>query len=302
MVTEGDNGTVAATFTVSLETPSGRALSVDYATANATATAPADYVAASGTLNFGAGQTSREVTVVVNGDVLDEANETYTVNLSSPTNVTIGDGQGLGTITDDDPLPAIAIGDATVAEGNSGTVNATFALSLDAPSGRPVTVAYATEDGTAIAPGDYVAGTGTVTFPSGQMSRNVTVVVKGDTVDESNETYSVELTNPGNATITDGEGIGTIIDDDGSPSLSVDDVVVTEGDSGTINASFTVSLSGLSGQTVSVGYATADEPLRPRPTTRPSAAASCSLPGRRRRRSRSRCAGTPSTRSTRPTR
>jgi Calx-beta domain len=302
MVTEGDNGTVAATFTVSLETPSGRALSVDYATANAMATAPADYVAASGTLNFGAGQTSREVTVVVNGDVLDEANETYTVNLSSPTNVTIGDGQGLGTITDDDPLPAIAIGDATVAEGNSGTVNATFALSLDAPSGRPVTVAYATEDGTAIAPGDYVAGTGTVTFPSGQMSRNVTVVVKGDTVDESNETYSVELTNPGNATITDGEGIGTIIDDDGSPSLSVDDVVVTEGDSGTINASFTVSLSGLSGQTVSVGYATADEPLRPRPTTRPSAAASCSLPGRRRRRSRSRCAGTPSTRSTRPTR
>jgi ribosomal protein L35AE/L33A len=302
MVTEGDSGTVAATFTVSLETPSGRALSVDYATANATATAPADYVAASGTLNFGAGQTSREVTVVVNGDVLDEANETYTVNLSSPTNVTIGDGQGLGTITDDDPLPAIAIGDATVAEGNSGTVNATFALSLDAPSGRPVTVTYATEDGTAIAPGDYVAGTGTVTFPSGQMSRNVTVVVKGDTVDESNETYSVELTNPGNATITDGEGIGTIIDDDGSPSLSVDDVVVTEGDSGTINASFTVSLSGLSGQTVSVGYATADEPLRPRPTTRPSAAASCSLPGRRRRRSRSRCAGTPSTRSTRPTR
>ena len=104
-VTEGNSGTVAATFTVSLNTASGRAVSVDYATADGTATQPGDYAPATGTLNFTAGQTTRTFTVQVQGDTLDEDNETFMVNLAGEVNATISDAQGLGTITDDDRCP-----------------------------------------------------------------------------------------------------------------------------------------------------------------------------------------------------
>ena len=136
---------------------SGQNVSVDFATADGTATAPADYTATNGTLTFTPGQTTKTVTVPVKGDLLDEANETYFVNLTNPSNATISDAQGLGTITDDDPLPALSIDDVTVAEGNSGTVSATFTVTLAPRQRPPVTVDYATADGTAQAPGDYQA-------------------------------------------------------------------------------------------------------------------------------------------------
>ena len=256
-VTEGNSGTVSATFTVTLAPVSGRPVTVDYATADGTAQAPGDYQATSGTLTFTAGQTTKQVTVLVNGDLLDEADENFIVNLTSPTNATIADGQGVGTITDDDARPSLSVDDVTVTEGDSGTTNANFTVSLNAPSGRTVTVDYATADGTAHAPDDYQAGSGTVTFAAGQTTRTVTVQVNGDLLNESNETYFVNLSGPTNATIGDGQGIGTIIDDDGVPSLSIDDVTVTEGNSGTVNANFTVTLSAPSAQSVSVGYATA---------------------------------------------
>ena len=154
-VSEGDTGSVVATFTVSLNVPSGRAVSVDYATSDSTATAPADYLAAAGSLNFAAGQTTKTVAVTVNGDTLDEVNEIYHLNLANATNATIGDPLGIGTITDDDALPALAIDDVTVAEGDSGTVNATFTVSLTPLSGRTVTVNYATANGSATSPADY---------------------------------------------------------------------------------------------------------------------------------------------------
>ncbi len=129
----------------------------------------------------------------------------------------------MGTITDDDPLPTLSINDVTVTEGNSGTVNANFTVSLNAPSGRPVTVDFATANGTAQAPGDYRPEAATVTFAAGQTTKPVTVQVNGDLLDEANETYFVNLTNPTNATIADGQGLGTITDDDPLPSLSIND-------------------------------------------------------------------------------
>src|SRR6266545_6970622 len=257
-VTEGDSGTVNATFTVSLNTASGRTVIVDYATADITATGGSDYQPASGTLTFPAGQTARQVTVQVIGDTLDELDETFAAGLSDALNATIGDGQGIGTIADDDPLPSLSIDDVTVTEGDSGTVNATFTVSLNTASGRTVAVDYATADGSAHAPADYQPRNGTLTFPAGQTARQVTVLVNGDTIDEAEETFSVNLSNPVNATIVDGQGIGTITDDDPEPSLAVNDVTVTEGSGGAVDASFTVVLLPASGRTVSVGYATAD--------------------------------------------
>ena len=214
-----------------------------YGTANGTATAPGDYLATSGTLAFDPGETTQSVSVTVNGDLLDEANETYFVNLTSPVNATIADGQGLGTITDDDPPPELSIDDVTVTEGNSGTTNATFTVSLSAASGRAVSVNYATADGTATAPGDYLSTSGTLAFDPGETTQSVSVTVNGDLLDEANETYFVNLTAPVNATIADGQGLGTITDNDPPPTLSIDDVTVTEGNGGTTSATFIVSLS-----------------------------------------------------------
>ena len=97
-------------------------MTVAYATADGTATAGSDYTAASGTLTFAPGATTQTIAVTVLGDLLDEANETFTVNLSSPVNAVIAAAQGIGTIVDNnDPAPSIAISNVSVTEGNSGT-------------------------------------------------------------------------------------------------------------------------------------------------------------------------------------
>ena len=257
-VTEGDTGTVTASFNVTLAPASGRQVSVSYATADGTATASADYSATSGELTFAAGETTKQVTVPVHNDVLDEIDESFTVGLSSPVDATISDDLGLGTITDNDPLPALSINDVTVTEGDGGSINANFTVSLGAPSGRLVTVDYATANGTATAPADYQAGNGTVSFPAGQTAQQVSIQVNGDLLDEIDESFLVNLTNAPNAVITDPQGVGTITDNDPLPELAVNDVTVTEGDAGTVNANFTVSLNAPSGRPVSVAYATAN--------------------------------------------
>ncbi len=257
-VAEGDAGTVAATFTVSLSAASGHPVSVDYATANDSATAPADYTAVSGTLTFDPGESSRTVTVQVKGDVLDEVNETFFVNLSNPANATIADSQGRATITDDDPLPTLAIDDVTIAEGDTGTAVATFTVTLSPVSGREVRVNYATANGTATTPSDYAAiPTTALIFAPGETTKQVTVLVNGDTLNEADETFSLNLSNPTNATVSDAQGLGTITNDDPLPALAIHDVTVTEGNTGTVGAAFTVSLNTPSARIVTVNYATA---------------------------------------------
>ena len=261
-VTEGDSGTLNANFTVTLSAASAQTVTVAYATADGNATAGADYQSNSGTLTFSPGVTTQPVTVAVNGDTLDETNETFFVNLSNPTNAAILDNQGLGTITDNDQTPSLSINDLpNIAEGNSGTSTATFTVSLSAASGQTVTVTYATADGTATtADNDYVATAGTLTFNPGDTAKTIPVTINGDTTFEPDETILVNLTSPVNATISDSQGQGTIKNDDASPnpSISIDDVTVNEGDTGTTLATFNVSLSFASAQTVTVNYATAD--------------------------------------------
>ena len=258
-ITEGDSGTTNASFTVTLSEASGQEVTVNYATANGTATAGPDYQSSSGSLTFAAGETTKTVTVPVNGDTTDELDETFSVNLSSASGATIKDGEGVGTISDDDAEPSLSVGDATVAEGDSGTTNASFTVTLSEASERQVTVDYATVSGTASSVSDYVASSGTLTFAAGDTSETIAVPVNGDTKDESKETFYVGLSNASGATISDRTGIGTINDDDAVPSVSVGDATITEGDSGTTNASFTVTLSEASGRYVTMDYATADD-------------------------------------------
>src|SRR6266481_5698903 len=95
-----------------------------------TATAGSDYVATNGTVAFAPGQTAKTVVVTVLGDNLSEATEFFGVALSNPTNVTLGNVQGTGTIVDEDPLPTLSISDASMIEGNSGTTKMLFTVTV----------------------------------------------------------------------------------------------------------------------------------------------------------------------------
>ena len=258
-VTEGNSGTVNATFQVTLSAPSSQQVTVTFSTGDGTAMGGTDYVSTSGMITFNPGETSKTITVVVNGDTINETDETFFVNLSNPINATIADGQGSGTITNDDPLPSISINDVSIAEGNSGTTNAVFTVNLSAASGQMVTVSYGTADGTATAGSDYVATSGTLTFNPGETTKTITVVINGDTVPEPNETFFVNLSNAVNATMVDAQGLGTVLNDDiVLPTLSINDVSLPEGNTGTTNFLFTVSLSAPSSQIVTVSYSTAN--------------------------------------------
>jgi Calx-beta domain len=214
-VVEGNAGTVNMFLPVTLDVASPTPVTVAFATANGTATAGTDYTATSGTLTFAPGQTSANVTVSVTGDVVDEANETFFVNLSAPSGGTIGDGQGVGTIVDDDG-PTINACDVSQVEGNTGASNFILPVTLSAASPGTVTVAFNSADGTATAPSDYTTTSGTLTFAPGVTSLGVTVSVNGDVVPEADETFFVNLSSPVGGTIGDGQGQGTIVNDDGS--------------------------------------------------------------------------------------
>ncbi|MCI0345724.1 MAG: S8 family serine peptidase, partial [Chloroflexi bacterium] len=210
-VTEGDSGTQNATFNVTLSATSSQTVTVKYATANGTATAGSDYSSVPlTTLTFSPGQTTKLVSVAVSGDTLDEPDETFFVNLSAPTNATLGDGQGVGTILDNDPAPQLAIGDASVLEG----APAAFSVTLTPASGRVVTVAYTTSNGTAVAGSDYAAAAGSLSFAPGETSKTITIATTGDTAVEPDESFSVSLSGATNATISDAVAVGTIRNDD----------------------------------------------------------------------------------------
>jgi hypothetical protein len=247
-----------ATFKIQLSAPSGRDVTVRYATVPGTATAGADYQNISFTATIPAGQSSVNVTVFVVRENIFEADETFFLDLSEPDNATIADARAQCTIVNDDTVPTLTTENAFGGEGDSSQSAMTFTLRLSNASYQTVSVGYATADGTAVAPADYAASTGTVTFAPEETTKTFTVMVKGDTLDEINEMFVVNFSGPVNVTLpANTQATGLIIDDDG-PAVSISDVVVVEGDSGTTDAVFTVSLSAPSVQTVRVSFSTAN--------------------------------------------
>jgi serralysin len=216
---EGDSGSTSAVFTVTLAPAPTTTVSLNYATGDGSAVAPGDYTAKTGTLSFSAGQNTKTISVPVKGDKAQEANETFVVNLSGAVGLTISDTQGQATITNDD-APTLSIADKSTTEGNTGTKNLTFTVTLSGAALNTVTVNYATAVAGPAGPTvatpdvDYVTSNGTVTFTAGQTSRTFTVAIKGDTEDESDETFLVNLSAPSNATIADGQAVGTIVDNE----------------------------------------------------------------------------------------
>lgn len=214
-----DEGSAASpgstTFAVTLSNTSLQTVTVHYQTADGTAKAGSDYVARSGTLTFAPGETTKYVRVNFIGDGVAEPNETLFVDLSAPVNASISDSRGAAYIRNDDG-PSITIDNAaTIDEGNSGTKAQTFTVHLSAASTNTITVDYATANGSA-GPADFTAASGTLTFSPGQTSKSITVLVKGDTTVEPNETYKVNLSHPTFAVLGDSQSVAYIRNDDGT--------------------------------------------------------------------------------------
>ena len=155
------------------------------------------------------------------------------------------------SVRNDSPEPKLSIEDVTVSEG-AGT--AVFTVALDIASGETATVEYATSDDTATAGLDYSATTGTLTFDPGDLSKTIDVTISEDSLGEGSETFTVTLSNATNASIDDGTASGTITDNEQTPTLSIADATAVEGNP----IEFTVSLSPVAAQDVTVGYATSD--------------------------------------------
>jgi hypothetical protein len=218
-VTEGNAGTTTATFTVTLSRPASNVATVDYTTAGASATSGTDFVGGTGTLTFAPGVTSQSIAVTVNGDPLNETDEMFVVNLTGAVNGVLADAQGVGTIRNDDPLPAISAQPVMAVEGSSAPRAATLTVRLSVPSGQQIRVNFQTADGAAVdgvgenSP-DYTASTGTLVFAPGETQRTVTVALRNDLAAEADEYFFVDLRTPVNATVATPRTKVTIVDDD----------------------------------------------------------------------------------------
>jgi uncharacterized repeat protein (TIGR01451 family) len=249
-IKEGNTGTTAATFTVTLSAAPSTDVTFGIATQDNTATtADSDYVGKTLTNQvIPAGQTTYTFSVTVNGDAVIEPDESFLVNITNIAGATTADGQAVGTIQNDD-LPTMAINDVALTEGNGETKLFTFTVNLSTPAPAAVSFDIATADGTAQdgdpsgEDNDYVArALSSQTIPSGSSTYTFDVLVNGDLTNEANEMFFVNLTNVSGAVVGDAQGVGTILNDD-SPSLTISDVSQSEGASGTTTFSFTVTSS-----------------------------------------------------------
>lgn len=261
-ITEGSGGTVSAVFHLT-QNKRGKS-TVRYVTREGTAKAPGDFVGKSGQIRFAGNKLTKIVSVTVVGDTLDEANETFFIELSNPVGATITDDRGEATITDDDASPTLSIVPSiSVPEGNAGDhPSASLDVTLSAVSGRDVSVSFATVDVTATtADGDYVAKSGTIDFAPGETQQTIVVTVVGDDDVELDETFDVQISSPVHAILGNASAVVTITGNDpippGSAVLNVSGASVREGALGTTRVlTFTIVRSGETATAVDVDFAT----------------------------------------------
>jgi len=218
-VVEGTGGSNSLVFTISLSAPAKDPVSVNYSAFDGSATAPADFATTSGTLTFAGGQLTRTFSVPIVTDNLVESDEIFTVLLGNPNGGSIAAGSATGTIINDDAA-TLSINDVAQPEGNGGgTTPFVFTVSSSNPSASPITVDWATANGSALAPGDYISGGSTLTIPALASSATLTVAVVADQIFEADENFTVNLSGAQGATIADATGVGTILGDD--PPIAV---------------------------------------------------------------------------------
>jgi uncharacterized delta-60 repeat protein len=221
------NGATTMIFTVTLTAAAAVPVTVSYATTDRTARAGADYTATSGSLTFNPGETSKSLTITIAGQSVPGSNKDFFVTLTNPTNASLAKGAGIGTITyASSGTLSIYIDDPTVAEGYSGITLLGFTVTLSRAPVGPLSVDYATADGTAAAGSDYTAKSGSLTFETAQTQRWVVVPINANSTPGSNRTFFVNLSNAvgsagaNGATIVKAQGTGSIVDDDPTPAAA----------------------------------------------------------------------------------
>ena len=226
-VLEGDSGLTDLVFSVTLDMAATATITADYATEDSSALAGSDYEAASGTVTFVAGETATSLTVAVIGDTFSEDDEAFRVRLSNITgDATFARSLANGRILTDEPLVRLSISDASGEEGDAGSSDQVFTVSLDQAAVSNVSFDFATADDTAIAGEDYLSASGALQIPAGDTSVDIAVSVTGDTDNEPDETYTMSLSNfSANAVVTSSSAIGTIVNDDGTPGWQTPQVL-----------------------------------------------------------------------------
>ncbi|MFZ5785688.1 MAG: Calx-beta domain-containing protein [Acidobacteriota bacterium] len=269
---EGNSGSSAAVFTVT-RSATGTPCTVQYATEDNSAIgggscgAGADYVAASGTLSFAAGDTTKTITVSVCGDTTDEPVERFALRLRAPNGASVADDSGWSRIEDDDPTPGLRVAGSRSGEGNALSTDMVFSVTLTGRSASAVrfdvsTAGGTARQGTACSGGADFIGTrrSAVEITAGSLDTTIAVPVCGDPLWENDETFTVSLSNPINARVDQGQGVGTITDDD-PPLLSIRapaEVREPAGAFSTAVASFQLELSEPTREAVSVRFTTVD--------------------------------------------
>ncbi|HYY59410.1 MAG TPA: Calx-beta domain-containing protein, partial [Pyrinomonadaceae bacterium] len=235
-------------------------VSVDYETVADSATSPADYTHTAGTLVFNDGEVVKTFTVPIAYDTLDEGNqEQLFLKLTNATGgATIGAQNNviLYIIDYDLTFPTTYVSDVQMVEGNAGTTNAVFTITMS-PHSQNVSVGYNTSDGTALAGSDYTAKSGTVIFTPAQTTKTISVPVIGDIANEDDELFYFKINAVNNGSVSDAVGDGLIINDDGASGLQLSSATYNVNEGGA-NATITVNRTGSSGGTVTVNYATSD--------------------------------------------
>ena len=289
-VVEGDFGPNFITFLVKLNKPSSETITVDFATQLGTdprfqlpegispdapfatdGPSAGDFYHSAGTLTFDPGVTEQPLRVQIRPDNIPEPNELFFVQLRSPVNVKLAAQQSIAIarILDDDSAPQLIVSNTQVLEGDSAGQNElVFNVQLigDLPLGTATaTVDYFTGNiaiDTATPGDDYTAATGTLTFTNTDRLQQVHIPIVGNTVNESDKTVSLRFENPINLGLSRAGVIGTIINDD-SPNVTVSIsphvLKLREGNSGSQQAEFVVTLIGKPTGAVSVNYTTADQ-------------------------------------------
>lgn len=215
---EGDGGSSVVEVPIHLSVPSPFPVTATWRAIDGTASAADDFASTSGSVTFAPGQTEAAVSLTVHGDDRAEGDELVFIRFDRADRARLGGlwGVGFGTILDDDSGPRARAGTATVVEGDARTTLASVPVSLSEPSSAPVTVSWRTSDNSAVAPGDYTAAAGTVTFAPGQTRATIDVTIVGGTVPEPDEIVVVMLTGATGGSVGGWLGLGfaLVTDDD----------------------------------------------------------------------------------------
>lgn len=221
----------------------------NFTTTDNTAIASNDYVTKAGTLTFASGETEKTITIDILNDTPVENDETFSLVLSNGLGANIINPSATGTIIDN--LNEFSINDVSIAESSGSGI---FAVTRTGNNTTAMTLDFSTQDKSAIAGQDYTATNGLLTFAVGEKTKNITVVITNDVAVESNENFTISLSNPSTGSIADASGTGLIVDDDTVITTSAITVSENVG-----SAIFTLSRTGVTNVSSSVDFSTHDD-------------------------------------------